>query len=82
MVNASQQIKVFVCGDVMSGRGLDQIMECPGDPKIFEPFVRDARDYVHQGEVGNSAIPRKVKPEYMWGDALKYLRLRLPTSGS
>ena len=57
----------------MTGRGVDQILRHPGTPHIFEPCVRDARDYVALAQRANGAIPRAVPPEYIWGDALDEL---------
>ena len=39
-------ITVFLCGDVMTGRGIDQILQRPGDPVIHEDYMQDARGYV------------------------------------
>ena len=39
-------VTLFLCGDVMTGRGVDQILMCPGAPELHESHVRDARDYV------------------------------------
>jgi poly-gamma-glutamate capsule biosynthesis protein CapA/YwtB (metallophosphatase superfamily) len=61
---------LFVCGDVMTGRGIDQILPHPADPTIHEPYVSDARDYVHLAELANGPVPRPVDPGYIWGDAL------------
>jgi len=36
---------LFLAGDVMTGRGLDQAMQHPGSPTLHEPSVRDARRY-------------------------------------
>lgn len=38
--------RLFLCGDVMTGRGVDQALPDPCDPEIHEPVVRDARDYL------------------------------------
>ncbi|HWP99468.1 MAG TPA: CapA family protein [Vicinamibacterales bacterium] len=64
---------LFLCGDVMTGRGVDQILPCPCPPAIREPCVRDARDYVALAEQANGPIPRPVVPAYIWGDALDEL---------
>lgn len=34
---------VFLCGDVMTGRGIDQILPYPSDPQIYETWATDAR---------------------------------------
>ena len=57
----------------MTGRGIDQILSCPGDPQLHEAYVRDARQYVRLAEMAHGPIPRAVKPAYIWGDALAEL---------
>jgi hypothetical protein len=37
---ARQIIRVFLCGDVMTGRGIDQIMPHPCDPQLYEDWVQ------------------------------------------
>jgi poly-gamma-glutamate capsule biosynthesis protein CapA/YwtB (metallophosphatase superfamily) len=61
---------LFLCGDVMLGRGIDQIMACPSDPSIYEPYATSALDYVRLAEEAHGAIPRGVGPDYVWGDLL------------
>jgi len=61
---------VLLCGDVMLGRGVDQILRHPGDPALVEQSVRDARGYVHLAEVASGAIPRPVADGWPWGEAL------------
>ena len=39
-------IRLFLAGDVMLGRGIDQILPHPGDPTLFEDYVKTAEDYV------------------------------------
>jgi poly-gamma-glutamate capsule biosynthesis protein CapA/YwtB (metallophosphatase superfamily) len=39
-------VRLLLCGDVMTGRGVDQILPQPGDPTLHEDYVRDARRYV------------------------------------
>jgi len=64
-------ITLFLCGDVMSGRGIDQILPYPSDPRIHEPFMKDARGYVQIAEQANGPIPRPVDFSYIWADALE-----------
>jgi poly-gamma-glutamate capsule biosynthesis protein CapA/YwtB (metallophosphatase superfamily) len=66
-------VTLFLCGDVMTGRGVDQILPHPSAPEIFEPCVSDAREYVALAERASGPIPRGVAPEYIWGDALEEL---------
>jgi poly-gamma-glutamate synthesis protein (capsule biosynthesis protein) len=61
---------VFVCGDVMTGRGVDQALPHPGNAVLYEPHVRDARGYVRLAERVGGPIPRPVDFAYLWGDAL------------
>jgi poly-gamma-glutamate synthesis protein (capsule biosynthesis protein) len=77
--NLSQAVvTLFLCGDVMTGRGIDQILPFPGDPQLFEPYVRDARRYVALAELRNGPISRPADVAYVWGDALAEFRLRQP----
>jgi poly-gamma-glutamate synthesis protein (capsule biosynthesis protein) len=64
---------LLLCGDVMTGRGIDQILPCPVDPRIHEDYVRDAREYVRLAEDVSGPIPRGVDARYVWGDALGVL---------
>lgn len=70
-------VTLLLCGDVMTGRGIDQILRHPGDPQIHEGYVADAIDYVRFAEHVSGPIPRAVDDAYIWGDALEELaRLR------
>jgi poly-gamma-glutamate capsule biosynthesis protein CapA/YwtB (metallophosphatase superfamily) len=66
-------ITVFVCGDVMTGRGIDQVLPHPGDPLIHEPYMQSARGYVELAEKANGLIQKPVDFAYIWGDALEEL---------
>ncbi|UYQ66190.1 CapA family protein [Streptomyces peucetius] len=66
-------VTLFLCGDVMLGRGVDQILPHPGDPELREDYVRDARAYVELAETANGPIPRPVDFSWPWGDALQVL---------
>lgn len=72
------ELTLFLCGDVMTGRGIDQILPHPVDPTLYELWVRDARDYVALAERANGPIPRPVAFEYIWGDALEALAQATP----
>jgi poly-gamma-glutamate capsule biosynthesis protein CapA/YwtB (metallophosphatase superfamily) len=65
-------VGLFVCGDVMLGRGIDQILPHPGDPALWEAHVRDAAIYVALAERGGR-IPRPVPYSWPWGDSLAAL---------
>lgn len=59
-----------LAGDVMTGRGVDQVLSHPGEPELRESAIHDARDYVDLAELRNGPIPRAVDPSWPWGDAL------------
>jgi poly-gamma-glutamate synthesis protein (capsule biosynthesis protein) len=62
-------ITLFLAGDVMTGRGVDQILAHPSAPELHEPFVTDAREYLRLAEQVSGPVPRAVGPDYIWGDA-------------
>jgi poly-gamma-glutamate synthesis protein (capsule biosynthesis protein) len=64
-------VRLFLCGDVMTGRGIDQILPNPCDPQIHEDYVQSAVDYVHLAERAHGPIRRPVASAYIWGDALE-----------
>lgn len=57
----------------MTGRGVDQILPRPGDPRLWETYLRDARAYVRLAESAHGPIPRPVDFSWPWGDALATL---------
>jgi poly-gamma-glutamate capsule biosynthesis protein CapA/YwtB (metallophosphatase superfamily) len=74
----SGMVTLFLCGDVMTGRGIDQILAHPGKPTLHEIYMKDARGYVELAEATSGPIPRKVGPAYIWGDALDELKRAAP----
>ena len=72
-------IRLFLCGDVMTGRGIDQVLPHPSDPGLHEPCIRDARFYLKLAESVNGAITRPVTADYIWGDALGGTAICLPS---
>ena len=75
---AGESIRLFLGGDVMTGRGIDQILPHPGDPRLQESFVTRATQYLELAEAAHGAIPRPAKPGYPWGDAVAELDRRAP----
>jgi poly-gamma-glutamate capsule biosynthesis protein CapA/YwtB (metallophosphatase superfamily) len=71
-------VTLFLCGDVMSGRGVDQILPHPGHPQLREPCADDARAYVRLAERVNGPIPRPADFSWPWGDALDVLEEMAP----
>lgn len=76
--SAQQTMRLFLCGDVMLGRGIDQVLPRPCDPAIHESYVHSALDYIRLAEEANGAIPRPVAPSYIWGAALDELNRSQP----
>jgi poly-gamma-glutamate synthesis protein (capsule biosynthesis protein) len=68
-----EPLRLLLSGDVMTGRGIDQIQSNPGDPRLYEPWAKSAIRYVELAERRNGQIPRGVGPEYVWGEALAVL---------
>lgn len=64
-------VTVLLCGDVMLGRGVDQILPHPGDPELREPGVGDAGVYVRLAERASGPIRWPVSFDWPWGDALR-----------
>lgn len=74
----ARAVRLFLCGDVMIGRGVDQILPSPCPPKLYEEYVSSAEDYVRLAEAASGPIPRPVDSSYVWGDALAELRAQAP----
>jgi poly-gamma-glutamate synthesis protein (capsule biosynthesis protein) len=64
---------IFLCGDVMTGRGIDQILPHRGDPQLRERVVDDARIYVSLAEQLNGEIPVPTEFAWPWGEAVDIL---------
>lgn len=62
---------VVLGGDVMTGRGVDQILPNPGDSRLWESQISDARAYVSLVETKSGPIPRPITYSWPWGDALQ-----------
>lgn len=78
MQDTAGHLTLFLAGDVMTGRGIDQILPHPGDPRLYEGYVRSATDYVELAERAHGPIPRRVPFSYVWGEALEDLDKRAP----
>ncbi len=64
----------------MTGRGVDQILPCPSDPILHEPYVESALEYLTMAERVNGPIRRPVSLAYIWGDALAELDRMAPAA--
>ncbi len=71
-------VSLFLCGDVMLGRGIDQVLAHPGDPALQERVMTDARGYVRLAESVNGPIPVPVDDAWPWGYTLALLAAEAP----
>ena len=76
--SASGLITLFLCGDVMTGRGIDQVLPRPSDPRLYESYVNNATRYVELAQTVNGPFPKRVDFSYPWGDALAELERVMP----
>jgi poly-gamma-glutamate capsule biosynthesis protein CapA/YwtB (metallophosphatase superfamily) len=76
--HSADTVTLFLAGDVMTGRGIDQVLPFPADFQIYEAFMKSASDYVKLAERANGPIQRPVGFDYIWGDALTELERRRP----
>ncbi|HEX7036274.1 MAG TPA: CapA family protein [Pseudomonadales bacterium] len=77
-MSADGSVRLFLGGDLMTGRGIDQILPHPSSPELYESWVRDAGDYVALAERVSGPIPRGAPFDYVWGDALAELERQQP----
>ena len=73
-----ESVTLFVCGDVMTGRGIDQILPNRSRPRLYEPGVESAVEYVELAEKTHGRIPRNVNYSYVWGDSIEVLNRIAP----
>ncbi len=66
-------VVLFLSGDVMLGRAIDQMLPYHNDPVLYEDYIRDARDYIRLAEEANGPLQKPVNCDYIWGDALDEL---------
>ncbi len=78
MATSQDLLTLWLAGDVMTGRGIDQIQAHAVAPVLYERWVHDARDYVRLAKRANGPVPAPVAPDYIWGDALAEIERRQP----
>jgi len=78
MSSAATPLSLFLCGDVMTGRAIDQILPHPSRPALHESYMHDARGYLVLAERANGDIPHPAPFAYIWGNALAELERRRP----
>lgn len=71
-----ETVELFLAGDVMTGRGVDQVLPHPCNPQIYEAYATSAIDYVRLAEKANGPIQKPMAYDDVWGDALAELDRR------
>lgn len=66
-------VTLFLAGDVMTGRGIDQVLRYSNKPGLHEPYMKSAKGYVELAEKVNGPIAPPVMCKSLWGDALSVL---------
>lgn len=77
-MDSATSVTLMLTGDVMTGRGIDQILQHPNAPALHESYIQDARDYVRLAEMVSGPIPARVSADYIWGDALAEIARAAP----
>ncbi len=65
------EFRIFLCGDVMLGRGIDQALPHPCAPGLHEEAMDSAVGYLELAEQANGPISRPLKFEDVWGAAME-----------
>jgi poly-gamma-glutamate capsule biosynthesis protein CapA/YwtB (metallophosphatase superfamily) len=71
-------LKLFLAGDVMTGRGIDQALQYSVEPVLYEPYVKDACDYLFLAERKSGELDLPLSYSYVWGEALEVWEQRDP----
>ncbi|KAL1917105.1 uncharacterized protein VTP21DRAFT_5303 [Calcarisporiella thermophila] len=76
----SDPVNLFLCGDVVLGRGIDQILAHSCPPILYESYVKDARHYILLAIKKNGQLPTNppVQPHYLWGCLLEEFQKHKP----
>ncbi len=69
-VGVKEEITLFPCGDVTTGRGIDKVRPHPAAPLLCESCVRDARAYGRLAEERTGPIKAPVGFADVRGDVL------------
>ena len=77
-MSSSHPLTLFLAGDTMTGRGIDQVLPHPGDPRLYEPYVRHAGRYVALAEAASGPMQKPLRCETMWGAGLREWRRIAP----
>ncbi len=74
---AEAAIQIFLCGDVMLGRGIDQVLPPLCGPELYESYAGLALDYVRLAEHGTDRSPPVDLP-YIWEQRFEEFDCRQP----
>ena len=77
-MSRAASVTLFLCGDLMTGRGIDQALSHSCPPHLYEPHARSALDYVALAERAHGPVPRPLSPTQAWGDALEAFERESP----
>ena len=77
------RLRLALCGDVMLGRGVDQILPHPGNPAIYvsQSGITDANVYVRAAEQRHGAIPAAAASTTCGAMRSPFSHASRPTSG-
>ena len=64
-------LTIFLCGDVMLGRAVDQIFQFKTDPRLYETVNNDAKQYLPLKMLRYAKKNHYVGYDYIWGPLLK-----------
>lgn len=57
----------------MTGRGIDQILQNPCDPILYQSNYKNAQDYLKLAEKANGPILKPADFSYIWGDSIEIM---------
>jgi poly-gamma-glutamate synthesis protein (capsule biosynthesis protein) len=64
-------MRIFLCGDVMLGRGIEQALPYPCAPGLHEEAMESAVGYLQLAERANGPILRPLNFADVWGAAIE-----------
>lgn len=76
--SSDTDITLFLGGDVMAGRGIDQVLPESSNPVLYERVIKNAEDYVKLAERSSGPISKPVSYRYIWGEAFEELKAIAP----
>lgn len=53
-------VTLFLCGDVMTGRGIDQALPFRSRPQLYEPYAQSAGECAALADARNGPIARPI----------------------